>query len=66
MEEPQKLTLTVEECASRLGIGRSLAWSLVARGEIPSVRFGRLRRVPTVSLEQWLSRQADASQFSDR
>jgi len=66
MEEPRKLTLTVEECASRLGIGRSLAWSLVARGEIPSVRFGRLRRVPTAGLEQWLRQQADASQFSGR
>ena len=36
----ERLLLTVEEAARRLGIGRSLAWRLVRSGELPSVRWG--------------------------
>ena len=48
--EPQKpaserILLTVEEAAKRLGIGRTFAWRLVRTGELESVQIGRLRRV---------------------
>ena len=36
-----RLTLTVEECAKVLGISRSLAFSAVHDGTIPSFRIGR-------------------------
>ncbi len=42
--------LSVEEVAAFCGIGRSLAYSLVARGELPSVRLGRLVRVPRAAI----------------
>ena len=66
MTRSDPLTLSVEECAARLGIGRSLAYSLVTRGEIPSVRFGRLRRIPIEGLEEWLRQESDASYPSGR
>ncbi|MDA1195932.1 MAG: helix-turn-helix domain-containing protein [Planctomycetota bacterium] len=47
--------LTVPEAARLLRIGRNLAYELIARGEIPSVRLGRVIRVPRVSLERWLA-----------
>ena len=53
----ERLLITVEEAARRLGIGRSLAWRLVRSGELPSVRLGRLVRIPERALEEWLSRQ---------
>lgn len=53
----ERLLLTVEEAARRLGIGRSLAWRLVRDGELPSVRLGRLVRVPERALEDWLKRR---------
>jgi excisionase family DNA binding protein len=53
--------LTVEEMAAFLGIGRSLAYSLVKRGEIPSVRLGRLYRIPRDTLMDWLERESAAS-----
>jgi len=53
-----QLLLTVSEAAKLLRIGRNLAYELVARGEIPSVRLGRVIRVPRSSLEQWLEREA--------
>jgi excisionase family DNA binding protein len=37
---------TVDEVADMLRIGRNAAYDLVARGEIPSVKVGRLLRVP--------------------
>ena len=40
------LLITVDEAARRLGIGRSLAYQLVANGRLRSIHIGRLRRVP--------------------
>jgi excisionase family DNA binding protein len=50
------LLLTVEQAAQALGIGRSLAWKLVARGEIQSLTVGRARRVPRAWLEGYVER----------
>jgi excisionase family DNA binding protein len=54
MEE--KLLLTVDEAARRLGIGRSHAYVFVLRGEIESVKIGRSRRVPVEAIEQFVDR----------
>ena len=43
---------TVSEVRAYLQISRNAVYDLVARGVIPSVRFGRLIRVPKVSLHQ--------------
>ena len=52
---PNRIVLTIEE-AELLGIGRTLMYSLVASGEVESVQIGRLRRVPTDALDDFLSR----------
>jgi excisionase family DNA binding protein len=49
------LLLTVEEAAERLGIGRTLMYSLVSSGTVESVTIGRLRRVPTECLERYIA-----------
>ena len=38
--------LTVDDAAELLGISRALAYTLVHRGEVPSVRLGRRIVVP--------------------
>jgi excisionase family DNA binding protein len=48
-----KLLLTVEEAAERLGIGRTLMYSLIRTGEVCSVHIGRLRRVRLEDLERF-------------
>lgn len=45
-----RLTVSVTEAAGLLGISRALAYELVARGEVPSVRLGRRVVVPVVAL----------------
>ena len=52
------LLLTVLEAAGVLRISRNLAYELVARGELPAVRLGRVIRVPRHGLEQWIARQS--------
>ena len=45
-----RLTLSVPEAAGLLGISRALAYELVARGELPSLRLGRRVVVPVARL----------------
>lgn len=54
--ESEWLILTVEQAARRLGIGRTLMYSLVMSGEVESVTIGRLRRVPVESLVDYIAK----------
>lgn len=47
---------TVNELREWLGLGRTKAHELVASGEIPSYKIGKLRRIRKVDVEQWLER----------
>ena len=52
----KRRTMTVEQAAEVLGISRGLAYALVARGELPSLRLGRRLVVPIWALDQMLGR----------
>jgi excisionase family DNA binding protein len=56
--EDGTLLLKVWEVAWLLRISRNLAYQLVAKGELPAVRLGRVIRVPRYGLEVWIARQA--------
>jgi excisionase family DNA binding protein len=56
----QRLALSVEEAGALLGISRDLAYDLVARRELPSVRLGRRLVVPRRALEDALARWLEA------
>ena len=51
-----RLVWTVEEAARLLGISRAHAYELVARGELPHLRFGRRVVVPKLAIEALLAR----------
>ena len=55
----EKLLLTPEETGNALGIRRSKVFALLASGEIPSIKIGRLRRVPVEWLRDWVGKQVD-------
>jgi excisionase family DNA binding protein len=40
--------------ADLLAIGRSKAYEMAARGELPTVRIGKALRVPLSRLEAWI------------
>ena len=47
--------LRAEEAAHLLGIGRTKIYEMIARGEVPVLRIGRLVRVPQHALEAWIA-----------
>ena len=52
--EGERLTLTIDETAKLLGIGRQLAYDKVKTGEIPVIKIGRRLLVPRKALEKLL------------
>jgi excisionase family DNA binding protein len=50
---PREL-LTIEEAAQRLGIGRTTMYALIKAGQVRTVTIGRLRRVPTFCLDEYV------------
>lgn len=58
--------LKVGEVAERLGISRSLAYELAARGELPAVRIlEKAIRIPADALEAWVeARRLDRGRSS--
>ena len=49
-----RITLTVEETASVLGLGRTATYEAVRRGQLPSRRLGRRIIIPVPALLEWL------------
>jgi len=50
----QVRTVSVPEAGRWLGIGRNASYEAARRGDIPTIRIGRLLRVPVVALERKL------------
>ncbi len=56
----ERLAFSVPEFAVAAGIGRSLAYELIKRGEIKSFRIGRRVVIPREAVEQWLREKLNA------
>ncbi len=50
-----KLLLTVPEAAAKLGLSRSLFYTLVLEGKVRSVKIGKCRRIPYIALEEYVA-----------
>ena len=51
----EKITLTVDELAARLGIGRNSAYALAKSEGFPALRIGSRIIIPSKALESWLA-----------
>ena len=49
-----RTTITVEQAAQVLGLGRTAAYDAARRGELPTLRLGRRLLVPVPALLTWL------------
>lgn len=63
--DEQPFLLTVPEVARLLRVSRAFAYELIARGEIPVVRFGRRVLIPRQQLEEQVRASATGTS-SDR
>ena len=50
------LLLTVKQASARLGIPRTALYALLTSGALTSVKIGRLRRVPSWAIDQYVRR----------
>jgi excisionase family DNA binding protein len=49
-----RVTITIEQAAQVLGLGRTAAYEAARRGELPTRRLGRRLLVPVPALLTWL------------
>jgi excisionase family DNA binding protein len=54
----ERLTYTVPEVASLLGINVITAYELAKRENFPAIRIGRRVVIPKAAFERWLDRQS--------
>lgn len=54
MHENSKVVMTVPEAGRKLGLGRNAAYEAAARGDIPTIKIGKLLRVPIVAFDRML------------
>jgi hypothetical protein len=60
MTETSPLTLSVPEAGKRyFALSRNAAYAAAARGEIPTIKIGRLLRVPVRACERMLDTAVD-------
>ena len=54
---PDRVSISVVECASVLGLNHKTVRKLLKRGKnpIPSVKIGRRRMIPIAKLVRWMS-----------
>jgi excisionase family DNA binding protein len=50
-----KQTVSVREAARILGIGRDTAYEAARTGQLPTIRFGKVIRVPIAALDKLLA-----------
>jgi hypothetical protein len=55
------LTISVPEAGKRyFGLSRNAAYDAAARGDIPTIKVARLKRVPVRAMERMLDRLSEA------
>jgi hypothetical protein len=59
MDDEAQLTITVPEAGKRyFGLSRDASYAAAQRGDIPTIRIGRLLRVPVRAMERLLDEPA--------
>jgi excisionase family DNA binding protein len=50
----EELLLTPNEAFARIRVKRAKGFQMLASGELPSIKVGRLRRIPVEALRRWV------------
>lgn len=64
MNNEERKVVSVAKAGEMLGIGQSLAYAAIHRGEIPSIRIGGRLLVPLAALEEMLSKTTATAEAS--
>ncbi|MER8745856.1 helix-turn-helix domain-containing protein [Mesorhizobium sp. M1004] len=55
------LVMTVPEAGAKLGLGRNASYEAAARGDIPTIRLGKLIKVPKAAFDRMLAKSEEAA-----
>ncbi len=53
------LFVSPEQAFEMLGVGRAKGYQMIKAGELPSIKIGRLRRIPVAQLREWVETRVD-------
>ena len=56
-----KLLVTISDAAALLSISRAACYQLISRGQIRSIKIGKLRRVPVSALQDFIALELGGS-----
>ena len=66
MSDEAPLTLTVPEAGKKyFGLSRDASYAAAQRGDLPTIRIGRLLRVPVAVMERKLEEAGDWKKLGD-
>jgi excisionase family DNA binding protein len=57
--ESKPILVSVVDAAQLVSIGRTVAWELVRKQKIKSVKIGRTRRVPIAAIQEYIQQLMD-------
>lgn len=60
----EKPVLSIEECARLFDCNHKTIREMVSAGELPHVRVGRVKRIPTSAVRKWLHHE-ESAQLAD-
>ena len=55
MEENKPLVISIDQLCHMLQIGKNIAYKLLASGDIPAFKIGRIWKIPHDSISQYIS-----------
>ena len=55
----EQLLLTPEEAFEVIRVKRAKGFQMLMSGELPSIRIGRLRRIPLAALREWVHQRVE-------
>jgi excisionase family DNA binding protein len=55
-DDDKRLTYEVPEAGALLGLSRNASYDAAKRGDLPTIRIGKLIRVPKLAFQQMLER----------
>jgi excisionase family DNA binding protein len=58
-DRPEIVVMTAPEAGAKLGLGRNASYTAAQRGDIPTLKIGRLLRVPKTAFDRMLEKAGD-------
>ena len=60
----EKLLLTPEEAFEAICVKRAKGYQMLATGELPSIKIGKLRRIPVDALRRWVEGRTEEAEMT--